>query len=91
MVIIARRCIVSGHVQGVAYRAWTCQKAQEAGIRGWVRNLADGTVECLIQGDTDQVARMISWLREGSEPSKVTGIQCYDEEPADLDGFRVTR
>ncbi len=91
MVIIAKRCVIFGHVQGVSYRASTCQKAREIGISGWVRNLSDGTVECLVQGSKDQVTEMTHWLRQGPVPSNVTDVQCYDEEPADLDSFRVTR
>ncbi len=91
MVIITKRCVISGHVQGVSYRASAYQKAREIGVGGWVKNLSNGTVECLIQGNKDQIAKMVRWLQTGPALSKVTGVQCYDEKPADLDGFRVTR
>ncbi len=91
MAIICKRCVIGGRVQGVFYRATTYEKANELGLQGWVRNLPDGDVECLIQGEQDQIASMMEWFWQGPPESNVGSVQCYDEPSAEYDGFRVTR
>src|SRR4051794_1362488 len=61
----ARRCLVSGKVQGVFFRASTRQKAVELGCGGYAKNLADGRVEVLAIGEPFAVAQLIAWLRIG--------------------------
>ncbi len=56
---------VTGRVQGVGYRAWALETASRLGLRGWVRNRSDGTVEALVIGAEDEVAAMIEACREG--------------------------
>jgi acylphosphatase len=56
---VKARVRIAGLVQGVFYRFSTQQKAQELGINGWVRNLRDGSVECLLEGDKDSVEALI--------------------------------
>ncbi len=53
-----KRLRIHGRVQGVFYRAWTVQEATALGLRGWVRNRRDGTVEMLVSGDTAAVDRL---------------------------------
>ena len=91
MAVICKRCIIDGKVQGVFYRASTYEKAIKLGLNGWVRNLPDGRVESLIQGDEQIVDQMIDWFWQGSTQSEVTSVQCYDETPVDTDSFTVTR
>ena len=90
MALICKRCVIEGRVQGVFFRAATQQKAQQLGIHGWVRNMPDGRVESLVQGEIDLVEQMMDWLWQGSRYSHVTGVQCYDEQPISTDTFKVT-
>ncbi len=78
-------------MQGVFFRASTVDKAKQLGLVGWVRNLSDGRVECLAQGEADDVEQLQQWLWHGSPPSNVSSVQCYDEAIADYDSFQVTR
>ncbi len=71
-----RRCIVSGRVQGVFYRASTQQQAQRLGLSGWARNLPDGTVEVVVCGETDKVEQLCTWLRQGPAHASVTDVHC---------------
>jgi acylphosphatase len=71
---IARRCLVSGRVQGVYYRASAQQRAHAAGIAGHARNLEDGRVEVLAYGDERLVLEFIDWLWVGPSAAKVTRV-----------------
>ena len=89
--IIARRCYVSGRVQGVFYRASTRERAQQLGCRGYARNLADGRVEVLAVGQPAAVGALVEWLWRGPPAAHVQDVQCSDVAPGDLgempDGF----
>lgn len=76
--LIARRCYVSGRVQGVFYRASTRQRAQELGCRGYARNLPDGRVEVLAVGEPAAVHALIEWLREGPPAAHVMEVNCTE-------------
>jgi acylphosphatase len=78
--MIARRCIVSGRVQGVFYRKSAQSRARELGVRGHARNLVDGRVEVLAVGEPAAVEAFVAWLWEGSSASRVTGVEV---EPLD--------
>jgi acylphosphatase len=82
--IIARRCYVSGRVQGVFYRASTRERAQQLGCRGYARNLADGRVEVLAVGEPAAVDALIEWLWRGPPAAHVQDVQCTDVVPGDL-------
>ncbi|HEY3729720.1 MAG TPA: acylphosphatase [Steroidobacteraceae bacterium] len=71
---IARRCLISGRVQGVYYRASAQQRARGAGITGHARNLADGRVEVLAYGDEGRMREFIEWLWIGPSAAKVTDV-----------------
>ena len=73
-------CFVSGKVQGVWFRASTQEKAQELGLTGWVRNLADGRVEVVACGDKNKLAELHAWLKQGPKLAKVSDLT-YEELP----------
>ena len=70
------RChiFVSGRVQGVGYRYFARREAMKQGLTGWVRNLSDGRVEALLEGDEDAVAAMLHWCARGPAGAHVDRI-----------------
>jgi acylphosphatase len=72
--MICRRSFVSGRVQGVFYRGSCVRRAQDLGLTGYARNLADGRVEVLACGEQSAVDAFVAWLWEGSPSSKVTDV-----------------
>lgn len=83
---------ISGRVQGVGFRFNTVRRAESVGVDGWVRNLRDGRVEAVYQGDEDAVERMLSWSRRGPASAQVQDVDVQWEEPQqDGGGFRVRR
>lgn len=90
--VIARRVRVFGRVQGVFFRAFTRDVAESAGVRGLVRNLPDGSVEAVLEGEERAVRRVIERMREGPPASRVDGIEVEEEAPAGRHGpFTVER
>ena len=87
--IVARRCFVSGRVQGVFYRASTRQKAIELGCAGYARNRPDGRVEALIVGEPEAVQALIDWLWKGPPAAHVTAIEVRELELDQLDDVPV--
>ena len=73
--MIARRCLVSGRVQGVFYRASTRARAEVLGVTGHARNLPDGRVEVLACGEPAAVTALCEWLWRGSPASSVRDVQ----------------
>lgn len=78
---------VSGKVQRVGYRDWAVRKAQELGLTGWVRNLADGRVELLLVGDDHAVVAMTEACRQGSEHSRVEHVEAHPADERAPKGF----
>ena len=73
-----RRFLVSGRVQGVAYRAWTKLEARALGLTGWARNLADGRVEVVVCGQPAAVTALHAKLAEGPPAARVTSVEAAD-------------
>jgi acylphosphatase len=90
--ITSLRVHVHGFVQGVGFRDFLAMSAQHNRLDGWVRNRADGSVEALLAGAPDAVARMIEACRRGPELAKVAALEIDEADPAALggggDGFR---
>lgn len=84
--------VIQGLVQGVSYRATARDEARARGLAGWVRNLPNGDVEALAQGDAAAVEAFIGWCRQGPDEARVTGVT-VDERAgqADLGPFTVVR
>jgi acylphosphatase len=72
--LVARRVLVNGRVQGVGCRFFVEARAAAEGIHGWVRNLADGRVEALLEGDEESVDRVESALRRGPSGALVEDV-----------------
>ncbi|MBV8121797.1 MAG: acylphosphatase [Alphaproteobacteria bacterium] len=83
----AVRLTISGDVQGVGYRAWAMRIGVELGLRGWVRNRFDGTVEMLVIGAENSVAVMIEAARRGPRAARVSAVQVDDDEDSGSRGF----
>jgi acylphosphatase len=80
---------IEGRVQGVWFRESTRLEAEAAGVTGWVRNLPDGRVEAVFEGEPAAVERLVRWVRRGPERAQVTGVELADEPPLGERGFRV--
>ncbi|NNG84837.1 acylphosphatase [Streptomyces sp. NHF165] len=81
--------MASGDVQGVYYRDTCRSTAVRHGVRGWVRNLPDGSVEALFEGEPEAVERLVEWAHEGSPAAFVDDVQIFEQEPGGLEGFEV--
>ena len=81
------RLAISGRVQGVGYRYWAIATAQRLGLRGWVRNRIDGSVETLVAGDSGSVERMIQACRRGPAGARVARVDVTDIEAVVPEGF----
>ncbi|MCI5077288.1 acylphosphatase [Oricola sp.] len=83
---------ITGRVQGVWFRAWTSREATELGLKGWVRNEADGSVSALLSGAPEAVDAMIRLLWQGPPKADVTDVKVEDAGPTEaLSGFQVLR
>ncbi|KAH9734999.1 Acylphosphatase [Citrus sinensis] len=81
------RVVVKGRVQGVFYRNWTIENATQLGLRGWVRNRRDGSVEALFSGNPDSVKEMEQRCRHGPPDAVVTGLQVFPSNDDPGTGF----
>jgi acylphosphatase len=87
---IARRYLIGGRVQGVGFRYFTEAAAMREGIHGWVRNLPDGTVETVAEGDADAVERFERSLRHGPPGARVEQLEVEHTTPVGRDiGFSI--
>lgn len=86
---MAVRFLVSGRVQGVAFRAHTRAQALALGLRGHARNLADGRVEVVALGDSGAIEQLAAWLAHGPSTARVDGVRRDDVDVRDVDGFDI--
>jgi acylphosphatase len=87
--IIARRFLVRGRVQRVGFRYFAEEMARIEGINGFVRNLPDGRVEVLAEGDAESVVRFERAIRRGPTGARVDDIETESLDPAGLVTFRI--
>ncbi len=81
---------ITGIVQGVFYRATTHSTAERLGLKGWVRNLYDGSVEAVAEGEESVVNELIAWCRKGPSGAVVDNVDVRREEPTgEFTGFRI--
>jgi acylphosphatase len=79
--LVSRRYLVSGRVQGVGFRFFALESAAAEGVSGWVANRSDGRVEILIEGDAEAVERVERKIRRGPPGAKVDDVQSREEAP----------
>lgn len=91
---MARLCmhaLVSGRVQGVSFRQHTAEQAERLELDGWVRNLADGRVEVLFEGEAAAVSALSTWLEQGPRHAEVTALELQPQALQGIAGFIVRR
>ncbi len=81
--------VVSGRVQGVWYRQSCRERAEAADLAGWVRNLGDGTVEAVLEGERSAVEAVLDWMSAGPPGAAVTDLLVENEAPSGERGFSI--
>ena len=82
---------ISGRVHGVWFRASTQQKAEQLGLKGWVRNTSDERVEAIFEGDEKQIEQMLKWCQQGPPLADVENVEIEKQNPTDgFDNFSIT-
>ena len=80
---------VRGLVHGVYFRGSLSQLANSENVTGWVRNVDDGSVEAVLEGDEESVGRLVDWVRHGPPGARVDSVQVVKTEPGRSKGFRI--
>ncbi len=81
---------VSGRVQGVFFRATTRKEAQKRGVTGWVKNLRDGRVEAVFEGEEEKIKEMIKFCYEGSRAANVKDVEVnWKEYQNEFSEFKI--
>ena len=79
---VARRYVIAGRVQGVGFRYFTDAAARREGVDGWVRNMADGSVEVVIEGDLESIDRVEAAVRRGPSSARVERFDVEEQAPS---------
>lgn len=83
---------IEGRVQGVFFRQSTKDEADRLGVRGWVRNLEDGAVEAVLEGEPEAVEALVAWCHRGPPGARVLRVEKEVEQAPDVfSEFRVRR
>jgi acylphosphatase len=78
---VARRYVITGRVQGVGFRFFAQDAAEREGVHGWIRNLPDGSVEAMIEGEQDAVDRVEAALTRGPRSARVDRVHVEEAAP----------
>jgi acylphosphatase len=89
--LVARRFVVRGRVQGVGFRFFVEAAAYREGLGGWVQNLADGSVEVVVEGDREAVDRLARSLSHGPPRAKIDAVDVEPRAPLGLHGTFTIR
>ena len=87
--MIRKKVLVSGEVQGVFFRDACRRVAGQQGVTGWVRNLPDGRVEAVFEGDADSVERLVRWAGRGPSRARVSAVAVHPEPVEGLTAFEI--
>ncbi len=85
----AVRVRIRGLVHGVSFRASMAQIASDVGVRGWVRNLPDGSVEAFLEGDERKVRKVLDWAKFGPPRARVDKVEVEPTAPRNHRDFRI--
>ncbi len=86
------RAVIEGLVQGVWYRESTRRQAQALGVKGWVRNCRDGSVELVAEGPKEKLNELLSWCRKGPPAARVERVTVYEDVyRGEFDSFYISR
>ena len=85
----AVRVRIIGLVHGVSFRATMARLASEHGVRGWVRNLPDGSVEAFLEGDERNVKKLLDWAKVGPPRARVDRVDVESASPGNHRDFRI--
>jgi len=88
-VLTAVHIKISGLVHGVSFRSSMAWLASDMGVRGWVRNLPDGTVEAFLEGDERRVKRIVDWAKFGPPRARVDRLEVEPATPRNHRDFRI--
>jgi len=88
---IARDVSVSGRVQGVFFRGWTQEQAERLGVKGWVRNCPDGSVEAHLEGEEGNVNWLVDLIGDGPASARVANVRVREAQVEGLEGFELRR
>jgi len=80
---------ITGLVHGVFFRASMARVASELGVAGWVRNVPDGSVESILEGEEAAVLKVVGWAHRGPPRSRVDSVKTERQEIRNLKGFRI--
>jgi acylphosphatase len=86
---VAREVVVHGRVQGVGFRLYCQQQAEQQGLAGWVTNEPDGSVRAWFEGSSEQVEAMLTWCGQGPPSARVERVDVVERDPRGLDRFGV--
>lgn len=84
-----RRVVIRGRVQGVWFRGATESEARRHGVRGWVRNRSDGSVEAVFEGSAAAVQALLAFVQEGPRHARVDSVELHEEAPVGEAGFEI--
>ena len=88
--MIRAHILINGRVHGVGFRANTRRMAYQLGLKGWVRNLRDGSVEITAEGEEEIVERLIQWCHRGPTSAYVSNVTVETSEAlGEFNGFTV--
>ena len=81
---------ISGHVQGVYFRANTRDRAKRFGLKGWVKNLANGNVKAVLEGDENDIESLINWFHKGPPMARVDDVKVDWKDPSrEFERFKI--
>lgn len=86
---IRAHIFISGLVQGISFRYYTREKAKQLGLTGWVKNLSNGRVEAVFEGEKEKIEQMIDWVKQGPDLAQVKEVEVqwqeYENEFSDFE------
>ena len=83
------RAYIEGTVQGVFFRAFVKENAERLNVKGFVRNLEDGRIEVFLEGDPENVEKMIELCKTGPKHSEIRSVEVKDERFQDFKTFKI--